>query len=550
LHINELLGGEYLSVLFLIGAIYVSTIAGSFYIGKLKKRIVKYKSSFNRLHEGAQDVIDTTSSFSNETLMSQYIAHVQKVDKDIEAILGTAELSLTAESVNMFLHEGGELNFKLASSKVEVTTTGDGLIYSVFQEKTPVLYNLESTRGRVKSGYVSPSRSASFVAVPVMDLSTPLGVLSAESSRYRAFDQQDVDLLARFATLIAKVLKRQRIYSQLDLEHKALQILHAESAHLGELLNIADISGRVVDSAEKIANARAIMFLKEGNAFRIVAKDDLNLKGRQVSSLKGTILQLVNDNREIHYRSDTTQDKVKVLPVELKGMRSVLAIPLFSENTVNAFLVVFSERRDAFNPFLIELLKVLANQASLGLSNAFLHEEIRMMAFTDGLTGLYNHRHFQEKLRGEFKRAERYNEKITLILTDIDHFKKINDTYGHPAGDAVLKSFSETIKSTVREIDIPARYGGEEFAILVVRADKKEAKKIAERIRKNVMDHEFKADRQSLRVTVSLGIASYPSDASSKEELLEKADQALYGAKEGGRNRTVLYADIMDRERL
>jgi diguanylate cyclase (GGDEF)-like protein len=173
-----------------------------------------------------------------------------------------------------------------------------------------------------------------------------------------------------------------------------------------------------------------------------------------------------------------------------------------------------------------------------------LHAEIETLATTDGLTGLYNHRRFQEKLSEEFKRLSRYSSPVSLILSDIDYFKKVNDTYGHPVGDLVLKGVSEIIREEIRDMDVPARYGGEEFAVILPGTDAEGVKNIAERLRKAVMDKTFFADDKSLKVTMSLGIATAPVDAKSKEELIEKADQALYNAKHSGRNRSVLWRSM------
>ena len=144
----------------------------------------------------------------------------------------------------------------------------------------------------------------------------------------------------------------------------------------------------------------------------------------------------------------------------------------------------------------------------------------------------------------ELKKLSRYSEPTSLLLADIDFFKKINDTYGHPSGDLVLKEVSNIIREAIRDIDMPARYGGEEFAAILPRTDSKGAMNIAERLRKAVMSASFSSDTSQLKVTLSIGIATTPSDAKTKEELIEKADEALYYAKHNGRNRSVLWNEI------
>ena len=169
---------------------------------------------------------------------------------------------------------------------------------------------------------------------------------------------------------------------------------------------------------------------------------------------------------------------------------------------------------------------------------------IEKQATTDGLTGLLNHRVFQEKLSNELRRQGRLSGPLSLILTDIDFFKKVNDNYGHPVGDIVLKGVSKIIKETLRDIDIPARYGGEEFAIVLPGTDGPGAKIIAERLRNAVREKSFTADDKNFNVSISMGIAVSPADAKRKEDLIEKADQALYHAKHNGRNQSVLWSGI------
>jgi len=232
------------------------------------------------------------------------------------------------------------------------------------------------------------------------------------------------------------------------------------------------------------------------------------------------------------------------MPFKAEEVRSVLAIPLLYENNLLGVFVMFSGERDFADTLQIELLKVMCNQASTSIANAQLHAEIEKLATTDGLTGLFNHRVFQEKLSDELKRMDRYSEQISLILTDIDFFKKVNDRYGHPAGDIVLKEVAKVIKGTLRDIDIPARYGGEEFAVILPQTNGIGAKNIAERLRKSVMDASFSADGASFKITLSIGIATSPVDAKTKEELIEKSDNALYHAKHNGRNQSVLWNEM------
>ena len=173
------------------------------------------------------------------------------------------------------------------------------------------------------------------------------------------------------------------------------------------------------------------------------------------------------------------------------------------------------------------------------------NEKLRELAFRDGLTGLYNHRYFQDVMDKEVARAERYDRPLSLILFDIDFFKKINDSYGHPFGDIVLKQISRSVEMLVRKSDVVARYGGEEFAVVLPETGLKGAYVLAERLREGVAGLQICADGITARVTVSAGLTTFNPRQSTDEKakIVEAADQALYQAKENGRNRVCVAAE-------
>ncbi len=186
------------------------------------------------------------------------------------------------------------------------------------------------------------------------------------------------------------------------------------------------------------------------------------------------------------------------------------------------------------------LFNSLSVQGAIAIDNAVLYK----LAITDGLTKLYLHRYFQQRLSNELSRSERYGYKFSLILTDIDHFKKFNDTYGHQVGDQVLREVARLVQQSVREVDIVARYGGEEFAVICPEKSNDETVVPAERIRKAVESYQFMVDGKCVPITISLGVSEYPSDSKDKKDLIECADIALYSSKQHGRNRFTRFCDI------
>ncbi len=219
---------------------------------------------------------------------------------------------------------------------------------------------------------------------------------------------------------------------------------------------------------------------------------------------------------------------------------SFVHIPLTAQKKVIGILALCQVQSPSFVRDAQAILNLVQNQVTIVIDNARLYEATRQLAITDGLTKIYNHRFFQELFEKEFTRSDRYNTVFSLIILDIDHFKKVNDTYGHLCGDEILKGLAGLVKSCLRSMDVVARYGGEEFAVLLPETGGTEAFQTAERIRRAVESTTFMGTEQGLNVTVSLGVATYPSaDVRDRADVIAKADGALYEAKEAGRNRAV-----------
>jgi diguanylate cyclase (GGDEF)-like protein len=217
------------------------------------------------------------------------------------------------------------------------------------------------------------------------------------------------------------------------------------------------------------------------------------------------------------------------------GIRSALIVPLIMRERVLGclFLQDCTEPRD-WSIDDISTIGSLADNLSVAIENAELHQEIARQAVTDGLTGVANRRSFNESFSREFERARRYNEPLSLVIIDLDFLKKINDTYGHKAGDDAIASIGKLLKQSSRVSDVAARYGGEEFCLLLPNTELDMAEQLAERIRRKINEVHVEGPGT---ISASIGVASYPSHADDPDLLFQKADTALYAAKQSGRNR-------------
>lgn len=216
-----------------------------------------------------------------------------------------------------------------------------------------------------------------------------------------------------------------------------------------------------------------------------------------------------------------------------RGDSHEVVVPMITQGEVVG--LIWCEADNAVEPqsIAIHLFEVVASTAGNALRNVRLLEEMKHMARTDFLTGLPNHRHFRQTLQTELGRAQRHERPVSLLVLDLDFLKSVNDRFGHPAGDAVIRSVADTIRGACRRIDFAARYGGEEFVVILPDTDLFGAIEVAERIRLNILETEMGEVGQ---VTASIGVANYPVNAVSEEDLVRVADQALYVAKNGGRN--------------
>lgn len=219
--------------------------------------------------------------------------------------------------------------------------------------------------------------------------------------------------------------------------------------------------------------------------------------------------------------------------------RSFMALPLHLFGRLVGFVRASAPEPERFRAEDLRGAELACTLAGVSMENIYLFEKVNELAIKDGLTGLYTHRAFQSRLDEEVLRSARTKVPFSVVMADIDHFKSYNDTFGHQAGDAVLRAVAETVSGGLRDIDFAARYGGEEFAFIITGAGRQQAAAAAENIRRALEALAFNFGGKPSRVTASFGVAEFPAEAVAASQLVRAADERLYRAKQGGRNRVV-----------
>ena len=410
--------------------------------------------------------------------------------------------------------------------------------------------------------------------VPLIFNGEPMGILVlVEAIRERHFSADEIELARGLGEQAAVAIRHARLYRRQERQNQRLLALLETSRVLAASLDAGAVFAEMrkeVAGLFHVPEADVNVWLRAANGRYYALEDALAVDGEggpggdddgPVAVDLGELTSLAGDDH------GAVQDR--------DGDTARLVVPLVLGAEAEGFVEVGAGSDREFSEDEVSLLQILANQAAAAIVNVRLYQTIERQAITDGLTGLYNYRYFHERLHQEFARAQRYGLPLSLLMLDIDDFKRFNDRYGHPVGDLVLGEVSKVLAEQLRRhVDFAARYGGEEFAILLPNTSRDGAqivgdrlvrevaalgqagadlpvpqvdgaRRVGERIRASIAAAELPGvgSDDEAHVTVSVGLASFPGAASSPDELVRNADKALYLAKRLGKNRVEVFAD-------
>ncbi len=426
--------------------------------------------------------------------------------------------------------------------------TADGVFGAALSRRAPV--SLGGLRGSTRLPYyhgASPVGSA--CAVPIFERGDLRGLLVADRHADETFSARDEELLVLAAKHAVRVVTNERVFLALERAKAEQGKLYRASEALGGAMSEAAVLEAAVMSAREIAAfdfSAVTLYEKKAGIHEIhaVSGDGTDpLLGARFAHNTGLVSMVVENKHPLPYKGELEEKRQVVFHPRLlpPPVASVLVLPLVVHDRPLGTLVLGARRKGAFGDAVRPTLEVLARHVAVSLANARMVKKLEDLATTDGLTGLLNKRALLESAKEKLASATRFGRKVSVVVTDIDFFKKVNDNYGHDVGDQVIKGLGDILRRVKRTTDLVARFGGEEFVALCEETDEKGAMLFAERIREELEKTVFPTSKGPLSVTCSLGVATFPEAGRDWDTVFKAADEALYASKHGGRNRSTAH---------
>jgi diguanylate cyclase (GGDEF)-like protein len=485
-------------------------------------------------------------------------AAVVEVEAAVRGALEVAEVALRSHTVAVFLLSPDDRELRLGEcrSESEAVTreplpSGEGPLGGAVRRRAPIrLHGDPRSPGYYRDG----TTPKALLAVPLVDRrgGHVRGVVVADRLDGGPFSDADERLLVTLSAEILRAVAAERLMMDMKRARDEKERFYDAIERLNRTTKPLEVFDATLEVARGMVpvDFGAVTLVEETDAgvvhrvARVVGGEDgsatARLDGLEFPDGSGLVASAVRLGASLPGKDlDLARTPVFDGATRLRGLGSLKVIPLRTAQKVLGAVVLGARRAGAYDAEAVRRLEVVAMQAAESIYRARLFEQTERLATTDGLTGLTNHRTFQARLDEHLAQAQRYGKRLSLIICDVDHFKSVNDTCGHPVGDIVLRGVAKTLLKEARATDVVARYGGEEFALVMPETDGPGALVIAERIRERVKALVFEGGQRKLSVTISLGVASFPDDATRKGELVERADACLYHAKRQGRDRSV-----------
>ncbi|WP_437675258.1 diguanylate cyclase [Sorangium sp. So ce131] len=434
--------------------------------------------------------------------------------------------------------------------------SGDGVFGAAITQRAPVVVS-GLKPGYKLPYYVGPSPVRAACALPVFEHGQLRGVLVVDRVEDRPFSPRELELIDEACRYAVRAIQNERVFVQLERAKVEQGKLYRAAEALGAATTEAGVVEAGVTSAREITSVdfAAVTLYDEAqkvHEIRAVSGEGVSeLTGQRFRQNAGLVSMVLQNRHPLPYRGEYDEKRQVVFTrrVTPPPMPSIIVLPLLVHDRPLGTLVLGSRRRAAFNDSVRSTLEVLASHMAVSLSNARMMRRLEELATMDGLTGLLNKRAMLEVAEQKITAARRFSRRLSVLVTDIDHFKKVNDTYGHDVGDVIIKGLGDVLRRAKRTTDAVARFGGEEFVVICEETDARGAMLLAERVREELGRTTFHAAGSAgpvqCQVTCSIGVATYPEAGGTWEELFKAADEALYVSKRSGRNRSTAWSPSM-----
>jgi diguanylate cyclase (GGDEF)-like protein len=524
-----------------------------------QNELLEFKSKNEQITNDLQKKVDELSIVYE---MSKALGASINLDGTLEIIISMIRKLIVYQSCVIFLLEKGNLSptkyitpYKELLALSPLLQLEETIVNLVVQNRKPLLVPDMQT---VNEQRIFKDEKC-IMCVPLIIKERIIGVIYVGTTRQGTYNEDHLNILSILGNSAAISIESAQLYEEkeqslivtknfnekLEKSVRQLSALNELGKSLGSSLKMDDTLNLIGEKMKMIIDYQSfIIFLINRDSTELEIKPQrvispyANLFKDITFKKSEGVLGWVIDQKKPLLLEDTRESR---LPNVVEYERAAIIVPMIVENDAIGAFYVGAAQPHYYDEEGLKLVSTVTYQTAMAVKNAELYDKMVSLAITDGVTGLYTHRYFQERISEACKEYERNLKPFALVMIDTDYFKQYNDTLGHPAGDAVLREIAALIKNYSRESDLVCRYGGDEFAVILKDSDKDNSVKTAERIRQafQLRFHTYK-----VKITASMGVASFPDDATQKKDLVEAADAALYKSKKNGKNQ-VNYAPTL-----
>ncbi len=424
-------------------------------------------------------------------------------------------------------------NFKLDSEQnylCQVVADGEPFIVDDMQVRNYKSYSLF-----IEDGF------RSLLLAPIIIEDKLAGLMFFVHQQAGFFSHEDLVPMQTIVKEVPLVIEQAEIFEKMERNVASLSMLQQASKIINSTLEqqeVFDLAVDVVMGTMGVSMSGLFLYQTEEEAVDLVSASGLpknEERTKVVDKAEEVSLEIIKKGEPLIKDELGGEIREGFTSIDI---RSAMVVPLqVREKTIGAIAVAQTEYKRRFTEADHRLITTLANQVAVAIENARMYNQMEKLATRDGLTKLYNHSIFQERLGEEIEAAQRYDRDLSLLMLDIDNFKEVNDNYGHQAGDQILKKLAQLLRREVRSSDIVARYGGEEFTVILPETSKREAQLIGQRLNEAIRKMKVDYNDWELSTTVSIGVAAYQA-RQSQEDFIDAVDQVLYQAKNNGKDCT------------